>query len=196
MAKKKVIIITSVAITIFILLSTVWFLCIKKEIHKDVSSKPTITNNSKSKQKDEQINVSDNNIHEKENEVKKSEEKVEDNKSSQNNNSVQNNKNENKEPIKETPVQDQPVTQPQSTPQPEPVKEIGPWDAWGMTKDQYYNQPMHSWERVDFKTMNECLNYGDNYEPYLNGEVLYNCREVTSASGNFLGVMFDTEKLN
>ena len=77
--------------------------------------------------------------------------------------------------------------------QPEPVKETGPW---GMTKDQYYNQPMHSWERVDFSTMDQCLKHGDNYEPYLNGEVLYNCREVTSASGRFLGVMFDTEKLN
>ena len=86
-------------------------------------------------------------------------------------------------------VQEQPQIQ-------EPVRNSGPWDAWGMTEDQYYNQPMHSWERVDFGSMNECLNYGDNYAPYLNGEVLYNCREVTSASGKFLGVMFDTEKLN
>ena len=86
-------------------------------------------------------------------------------------------------------VQEQPQVQ-------EPVRNSGPWDAWGMTEDQYYNQPMHSWERVDFGSMNECLNYGDNYAPYLNGEVLYNCREVTSASGKFLGVMFDTEKLN
>lgn len=85
------------------------------------------------------------------------------------------------------------VEQPQA---PEPVKQSGPWEAWGMTEDQYYNQPMHSWERVDFSSMNECLNYGDNYAPYLNGEVLYNCREITSASGKFLGVMFDTEKLN
>ena len=85
------------------------------------------------------------------------------------------------------------VEQPQA---PEPVKQSGPWEAWGMTEDQYYNQPMHSWERVDFYSMNECLNYGDNYAPYLNGEVLYNCREITSASGKFLGVMFDTEKLN
>ncbi len=70
------------------------------------------------------------------------------------------------------------------------------WDKLGMTKDEYYNKPMFKWERVDFKTMNECLSYGDNYEPYLNGEVLYNCRDVLSTSGNYLGVMFDTEKLN
>ncbi len=70
------------------------------------------------------------------------------------------------------------------------------WDALGMTKEQYYNQPMYSWEKVDFKTMNECLEYGDKYKPYLDGEVLYNCHDVLSTSGKFLGVMFDTEKLN
>ena len=36
----------------------------------------------------------------------------------------------------------------------------------------------------------------DSYEPYLNGDVLYNCRDVTSPSGKYLGVMFDVEKLN
>lgn len=70
------------------------------------------------------------------------------------------------------------------------------WEALGMAKDQYYNQPMYNWEKVDFKTMNECLEYGNKYKPYLDGEVLYNCHDVLSASGKFLGVMFDTEKLN
>lgn len=70
------------------------------------------------------------------------------------------------------------------------------WETFGMTKDQYFNQPMYSWERVDFQNMSECLTYGDNYEPYINGEVLYNCRDVLSMSGRYLGVMFDTEKLN
>lgn len=70
------------------------------------------------------------------------------------------------------------------------------WESLGMTKDQYYNQPMYSWERVDFKNRAECEAHGDSYEPYLNGEVLYNCRDVTSPSGKYLGVMFDVEKLN
>lgn len=70
------------------------------------------------------------------------------------------------------------------------------WEALGMTKDQYYNQPMYSWERIDFKTRDECVTYGDSYEPYLSGEVLYNCRDVTSPSGKYLGTMFDVEKLN
>lgn len=77
-----------------------------------------------------------------------------------------------------------------------PVEKINPWDTLGITEEQYYNKPMYSWERIDFTSMNECLTYGDNYQPYINGEVLYNCREVSSFSGNFLGVMFDTEKLN
>ncbi len=70
------------------------------------------------------------------------------------------------------------------------------WESLGMTKDQYYNQPMYSWERVDFKSREECVTYGDKYEPYVNGEVLYNCRDVTSPSGKYLGAMFDVEKLN
>ena len=78
----------------------------------------------------------------------------------------------------------------------EPTNTTHEWDAWGMTEDEYYNKPMFSWEHVDFNTMNECLSYGDKYEPYLNGEVLYSCDIVTSASGRFLGVMFSTEKLN
>jgi len=56
--------------------------------------------------------------------------------------------------------------------------------------------PMYSWERVDFKMESECLAYGDSYEPYLNGEVTFNCRIVNSKSGKLLGYMFDTEKLN
>lgn len=84
-------------------------------------------------------------------------------------------------------------------------EEIGPWTAWGMTKEQYYNEPMYKWEHVDFSVKKygsesaarqACLNYGDNYQPYINGEVLYNCSTVNSASGNYLGEMFSTEKLN
>lgn len=76
------------------------------------------------------------------------------------------------------------------------TKKSGPWEKWGMTEDEYYNKPVHKWERVDFSSMNDCLKYGDNYQPYLDGKVSYNCREITSASGKFLGVMFDVEKLN
>lgn len=78
------------------------------------------------------------------------------------------------------------------------------WDKLGMTEYQYYNEPMYSWEHVDFSVntygsesaaRNACLNYGDNYQPYLNGEVLYHCTTVNSASGKYLGEMFHTEEL-
>lgn len=87
--------------------------------------------------------------------------------------------------------------------QEQPKKEI--WEQLGMTKEQYFNQPMYNWEHVDFaveqfgdesKAKQACLNYGDNYQPYLNGEVSYNCSTVTSASGKYLGEMFYTEKLS
>lgn len=80
-----------------------------------------------------------------------------------------------------------------------------PWDKFGVTEDDYYNKPAYKWEKVDFsiekygtesKTRKACLAYGDNYEPYLNGEVSFNCDSVFSLSGKYLGEMFHTEKLN
>ena len=201
MTKKKVIIITSIVITLILLLTFCLNICTKKDTNKNDSSVTTIKN-SKTENKDDQLNVSDNNIQEQEEDVKKEEVKEAPKKENSDNtsnktsepkkeNNVNNTKQESSVPV----VQEQPKVQEQPAPT-QPARQSGPWEAWGMTEYEYYNEPMYSWERVDFKTMNECLNYGDNYEPYLNGEVLYNCREVTSASGNFLGVMFDTEKLN
>ena len=68
------------------------------------------------------------------------------------------------------------------------------WEALGISKDDYYNKPAHSWERVDFKTYKECYDYGYSYEPYINGDETFNCSEITSLSGKFLGIMFGTEK--
>lgn len=79
------------------------------------------------------------------------------------------------------------------------------WDKLGMTEYHYYNEPMYSWEHVDFsvntygnelKTRNACLEYGDKYQPYLDGKVSYNCSRVTSTSGKYLGEMFYTENLS
>ena len=87
----------------------------------------------------------------------------------------------------------------------EPKKETGPWEKYGMSEYDYYNKPLYSWERVDFavekygseaKCRKACIEYGDNYEPYLNGEVAYHCSTVTSKSGRYLGEYFSTEKLN
>lgn len=86
----------------------------------------------------------------------------------------------------------------------EPKKQT-PWEALGVSEYHYYNEPMYSWERVDFPVSKygseancrkACAEYGDNYEPYKNGEVLYSCSIVTSLSGKYLGEYFSTEKLN
>lgn len=97
-----------------------------------------------------------------------------------------------------TTTASKPKTSNQSTTKPKTentTKKENVWDRLGLTEDQYYNQPMYSWEHVDFATLEECLAYGDKYEPYLKGEVSYNCSTVTSPSGKYLGEMFYTEKL-
>ena len=50
-----------------------------------------------------------------------------------------------------------------------------PWEELGLTEDQYKNQPMYSWEEVDFKTKDECMNYGNEHAEYG-----FECSEVTS----------------
>jgi FtsZ-interacting cell division protein ZipA len=50
-----------------------------------------------------------------------------------------------------------------------------PWEELGLTEDQYKNQPMYSWEEVDFKTKDECMNYGNEHAEYG-----FECYEVTS----------------
>ena len=50
-----------------------------------------------------------------------------------------------------------------------------PWEELGLTEDQYKNQPMYSWEEVDFKTKEECINYGNEHAEYG-----FECSEVTS----------------
>lgn len=79
---------------------------------------------------------------------------------------------------------------PTEDPKEEKKQEI--WEVLGMSEDQYYNKPLYSWERVDFKTYDECYAYGKARSDV----VQYNCREITSMSGKFLGIMFDTEKTN
>lgn len=106
---------------------------------------------------------------------------------------------ESKQEVKETNNEDN-----TSVNKEEPKKQT-PWEALGVSEYHYYNEPMYSWERVDFPVSKygseancrkACAEYGDNYEPYKNGEVLYSCSIVTSLSGKYLGEYFSTEKLN
>lgn len=73
-------------------------------------------------------------------------------------------------------------------------KKIEVWEALGISEDDYKNKPALQGEKVDFKSFEECFKYGYSYEPYMNGEETFNCSEVKSLSGNFLGIMFSTEK--
>lgn len=107
-------------------------------------------------------------------------------------------------PKNETKTPEQPPKTEQPK-QPEPVKEQTEWEKLGMTEDQYKNQPMYKYEHVDFSVekygseaaaTQACLEYGDRYQPALDGLENYNCSTVYSRSGRYLGEMFHTEKLN
>ncbi len=74
------------------------------------------------------------------------------------------------------------------------TKKISIWESLGISEDDYNNKPAFSGDRVDFKSYEECFKYGYSYEPYINGEETFNCSEVISLSGKFLGIMFKTEK--
>lgn len=74
------------------------------------------------------------------------------------------------------------------------TKKVQIWEALGMSEEDYKYKPAFAGDRVDFKNYEECFNHGYSYEPYLNGEETFNCSEVISLSGNFLGIMFKTEK--
>lgn len=82
-----------------------------------------------------------------------------------------------------------PQPKPKPTPTPQPKKELKPWEEVGLTEDQYKNKPMYSWERVDFKTEEECVNYGNTHAPFATGEGGYQCSTVNSWTRR-LGYMF------
>jgi len=79
------------------------------------------------------------------------------------------------------------------------TKVSGPWEAWGMTENEYYNEPYPKGARIDYSVddygsekacMNACTAKGDEYYGYV-----YSCDLITSASGKFLGVMLDLEEV-
>ena len=95
---------------------------------------------------------------------KNSNKKVTNNKQKNNTNNTQNNQSNNSNNNTPTVV----------TPKEEP-KQKTPWEELGLTEEQYKNQPMYSWEEVDFKTKDECMNYGNEHAEYG-----FECSEVTS----------------
>lgn len=84
----------------------------------------------------------------------------------------------------------------------EPIKETvkkGPWDDLGISESDYYNKPMWSWAKLDFKlsdygtqdkTMQACRDYGNKIAQEQG--LGFSCTTISSYSGNYLGEMLQT----
>ena len=121
-------------------------------------SKNETSTQSVSKSKDSSTNTtSDNKNNNSSNKVNNSSNTKHENKSSNQESTINSNNNNAKQEEKPVVVQKQ------------------PWEELGLTEDQYKNQPMYSWEEVDFKTKDECMNYGNEHAEYG-----FECSEVTS----------------
>lgn len=83
-------------------------------------------------------------------------------------------------------------------------KEQTPWEKLGITEYEYYNTPVWSWQNVDFGVdlegdkycanetdcLSKCQKYGDEYLSQNNNGG-YNCDDVLSYSGRYLGIDFE-----
>lgn len=89
-------------------------------------------------------------------------------------------KNEKKQEIKqETKVE-----------QPKVIKEEKVWDSLGISEYDYYHKPMWTWARIDYKSHEECINAGES----LGYEIIsFNCININSYSGNYLGDMLNVK---
>lgn len=83
-------------------------------------------------------------------------------------------------------------------------KEQTLWEKLGITEYEYYNTPVWSWQNVDFGVdlegdkycanetdcLSKCQQYGDEYLSQNNNGG-YNCDDVLSYSGRYLGIDFE-----
>ena len=118
--------------------------------------------NTETKNKEEQI---ENNSNKKEPTKTNSNKTTETSKSTPKNNTPSNSNNNGSENTNNSVKQEEKTV----------VVQKQPWEELGLTEDQYKNQPMYSWEEVDFKTKDECMNYGNEHAEYG-----FECSEVTS----------------
>ena len=79
----------------------------------------------------------------------------------------------------------------------EPTKN-NPWDSLGITEYEFYNNPAHSWVKLDFKisdygsreaTFNACDDYGNKHKAEHGGG--FECLPVNSYSGDYIGEMIE-----
>ena len=81
----------------------------------------------------------------------------------------------------------------------ETPKQQTDWEELGITEYDYYNKPMWSWARIDFKvsdyaseeeTKNACRSYG--HKLMEEQGLGFSCSSINSYSGNYLGEMLKT----
>lgn len=81
---------------------------------------------------------------------------------------------------------------------PEPVHEQTEWEKLGISEYDYYNSPMWSWARVDYKVSDygsyesahqNCINAGLDKQENDENLISFSCTQINSYSGNTLGDM-------
>lgn len=81
---------------------------------------------------------------------------------------------------------------------PEPVHEQTEWEKLGINEYDYYNSPMWSWARVDYKVSEygsyesahqNCINAGLDKQETDENLISFSCTQINSYSGNTLGDM-------
>lgn len=81
---------------------------------------------------------------------------------------------------------------------PEPVHEQTEWEKLGISEYDYYNSPMWSWARVDYKVSDygsyesahqNCINAGLDKQETDENLISFSCTQINSYSGNTLGDM-------
>lgn len=101
---------------------------------------------------------------------------------------------ENVKPNEEKNTSDEIKNNVQETP-----KQATAWEELGLTEYEYYNLPMWSWARIDFKvsdygsqnkTEEACRSYGHKLAEEQ--DLGFSCTNINSYAGNYLGEMFET----
>ena len=81
---------------------------------------------------------------------------------------------------------------------PAPVHEQTEWEKLGISEYDYYNSPMWSWARVDYKVSDygsyesahqNCINAGLDKQENDENLISFSCTQINSYSGNTLGDM-------
>lgn len=205
-----------ILITIIALISIILLVVVGIYIFKNKDTSTNKNNEVKETLKEENQNNSEIDVDKNEEQIEeeieestdKDDENVESNSNDVDNSIKENDSNNgnstpNKDNFNNNTNQSQNNNQSNSTPDDSP-KEQTPWEKLGITEYEYYNTPVWSWQNVDFGVdlegdkycanetdcLSKCQKYGDEYLSQNNNGG-YNCDDVLSYSGRYLGVDFE-----